>query len=117
MRLSESKRAKSTGETTRKLLESDYLLGVNDEARQGALRFSLEDGGPYLTPKHKKSIPPLMDLPRLLSATERCLDYDETAEDLKNITGTWLIHWWRKTKSIRSRQRRPPCYRQVPEKR
>jgi serine/threonine-protein kinase HipA len=63
----------------------DYLLGVNDEARQGALRFSLEDGGPYLTPKDKDSIPALINLPRLLSATERYLDGDETAEDLKML--------------------------------
>ncbi len=83
MRRAESARAKSTGEATRTLLEVDYLLGVNDEARQGALSFSLEDGGPYLMPKDKESIPPLIDLPKLLSATERYLDDDETAEDLK----------------------------------
>ncbi len=83
MRRAESARAKLAGETTRTLSEVDYLLGVNDEARQGALRFSLEDGGPYLTPKDKESIPPLIDLPRLLSATERYLNDDETAEDLK----------------------------------
>lgn len=83
MRRAESARAKSEGETTRTLSEVDYLLGVNDEARQGALRFSLEDGGPYLTPKDKESIPPLIDLPRLLSATERYLDDDDTADDLK----------------------------------
>jgi serine/threonine-protein kinase HipA len=83
MRRSESVRAKSSGEVTRTLSEADYLLGVNDEARQGALRFSLEDGGPYLTPQDKQSIPPLIELPRLLSAAERYLDDDETAEDLK----------------------------------
>lgn len=83
MRRAESARAKFTKEMVRTLSEADYLLGVNDEARQGALRFSLEDGGPYLTPQDKQSIPPLIDLPRLLSATERYLDDDETAEDLK----------------------------------
>ena len=61
----------------------DYLLGVNDETRQGALRFSLEPGGPYLAPKNEGSIPPLIDLPRLLSATERYLNDDETPADLK----------------------------------
>jgi serine/threonine-protein kinase HipA len=82
MRRAESAR-KSTGEAPRTLSEADYLLGVNDDARQGALRFSLEDGGPYLTPKDEESIPPLIDLPKLLSATERYLDDDETALDLK----------------------------------
>ena len=83
MRRAESARAKLIGETTRTLSEVDYLLGVNDEARQGALRFSLEAGGPYLTPKDKQRIPPLVDLPRLLFATDRYLNDDETAADLK----------------------------------
>ena len=83
MRRAESARTKSAGETARTLSEADYLLGVNDEARQGALRFSLEAGGPFLTPKNQDSIPPMIDLPRLLSATERYLNDDETSEDLK----------------------------------
>ena len=83
MRRAESARAKTAGETARTLTEVDYLLGVNDESRQGALRFSRDPDGEYLTPKDKDSIPPLIDLPRLLSATERYLDDDETAEDLK----------------------------------
>jgi serine/threonine-protein kinase HipA len=83
MRRAESARAKAVNEAPRTLLEADYLLGVNDEARQGALRFSLNPDGPFLTTKGKNSIPPLIDLPRLLSAAERYLDDDETAEDLK----------------------------------
>lgn len=83
MRRAESARTKAINDAPRTLLEADYLLGVNDEARQGALRFSLKPDGPYLAPKGKTSIPPLIDLPKLLSATERYLDDDETAEDLK----------------------------------
>lgn len=83
MRRAESARAKENKETARTLLEMDYLLGVNDEARQGALRFSAAPEGPYLSSKGAISIPPLIDLPKLLSASERFLDDDETAEDLK----------------------------------
>jgi serine/threonine-protein kinase HipA len=83
MRRAESLRAKEAGSAVRTLSEIDYLLGVNDEIRQGALRFSLEPSGPYLAPKDKNSIPPLINLPHLLSATERYLNDDETAEDLK----------------------------------
>jgi serine/threonine-protein kinase HipA len=83
MRRAETARVKTLNEAPRTLLEADYLLGVNDEARQGALRFSLNPDGPFLAPKDKASIPPLIDLPRLLSAAERYLDDDETAEDLK----------------------------------
>lgn len=77
------RRAETAEETGRTLSEADFLLGVNDAARQGALRFSLEDGGAYLAAKDKDSIPPLIDLPKLLSATERYLDDNETSEDLK----------------------------------
>lgn len=83
MRRAESARANAVEETPRTLSELDYLLGVNDESRQGALRLSLEPGGPYLTSKDQNSIPPLIELPRLLSATERYLNDDETSEDLK----------------------------------
>ncbi|PCJ22349.1 MAG: phosphatidylinositol kinase [Rickettsiales bacterium] len=83
MRRAEVARAKELGEAPRSLSEIDYLLGVNDEARQGALQFSLGADGGYLAPKDKNTIPPLVNLPRLLSATERYLNDDETAEDLK----------------------------------
>ena len=83
MRRAESMRAKSAGETARTLSEASYLLGVNDETRLGALRFSQENGAAYLAPKDKDSIPPLINLPKLLSATEGYLNDNETAEDLR----------------------------------
>jgi serine/threonine-protein kinase HipA len=84
MRRAESKRAKAEKRTPVTLSNADYLLRVNDEARQGALRFSLELEQPvFLAEKEKSSIPPIIDLPKLLSATERFLDEDESAEDLK----------------------------------
>lgn len=83
MRRNESIRAKNNNETPRTLTEIDYLLGVGDEARQGALRFSEKTDRPYLAIKTKNSIPPLIALPKLLSASEHFLDEDETAEDLK----------------------------------
>ena len=36
------------GGTPRTLREIDYLLMVDDEARQGALRFAEREGGPFL---------------------------------------------------------------------
>lgn len=84
MRRAESIRAKNQNTQPRTLLEIDYLLGVNDEARQGALRFSMEPNKEvFLAPKEKVSIPPLVYLPKLLSATERFIAADENAEDLK----------------------------------
>jgi serine/threonine-protein kinase HipA len=83
MRRAESIRVKSLGEPVKTLSEVDYLLGVNDETRQGALRFSLDSGGPYLALKGENSIPPLIELPRLLCAAERYLEDGESLEDMK----------------------------------
>jgi len=84
MRRAEAARAKSENTAPTTLFEVDYLLGVNDEARQGALRFSFEQHETvFLKPKDTAAIPPLIYLPKLLSATERFIDYDENAEDLR----------------------------------
>jgi serine/threonine-protein kinase HipA len=83
MRRNETRRAKAAGVAPRNLSEFDYLLGVNDEARQGSLRFSREVGGPFLAADSKSAIPPLVALPKLLSASERFLSSDENDEDLR----------------------------------
>jgi serine/threonine-protein kinase HipA len=84
MRRAEIARTKNANTTSTTLSEMDYLLGVNDEARQGALRFSVEPQDTvYLKPKDKGAIPPLIYLPKLLSATEHFIEDDESVEDLK----------------------------------
>lgn len=83
MRRAERRRAKEQKETPRTLFEGDYLLMVNDFARQGALRFSLEAGGPFLATEQGVKIPPLVELPRLLTAAERITDESETEEELR----------------------------------
>ncbi len=83
MRRAEASRAKSEKQTPRTLFEVDYLLGVSDEARQGALRFSTEPNDTiFLSTKGQSVIPPLIDLSRLLSAAERFIEDNESAEDL-----------------------------------
>lgn len=83
MRRSERQGAKERNEPLRSLNELDYILGVNDEARQGALRFSETESGPFLKPPSEASIQPLVELPRLIAATERFIEDNETAEDLR----------------------------------
>ena len=51
MRRMERRRAEREGQTPRALREIDYLLLVDDEARQGALRFAQQLGGPFLARK------------------------------------------------------------------
>lgn len=83
MRRAERRRAEAAGETPRTLREIDYLLHVNDEARQGALRFALETDGPFLDTGNDMPIPPLVDLPRLLSAAEHVAGDSDSDEDLR----------------------------------
>jgi len=83
MRRAERRRAERAGQAPRALREIDYLLMVDDEARQGALRFSEREGGPFLADQAPTKIPPLIELPRLLSATERVLDDKDSDDDLR----------------------------------
>ncbi len=84
MRRAEAKKAKQEKRIAQTLLEADYLLGVNDEARQGALRFSLKSNPDiFLSPKEKNAIPPLIKLAELLAATEKFLTNDESTEELR----------------------------------
>lgn len=83
MRRAENQRAKQAKETPRSLMEIDYLLGGSDEARQGALRFRDNIHGSFLGIPHKKSIPPLVDLPKLLAAAEHFLMDEESAQELQ----------------------------------
>jgi len=66
------------------LQEIDFLLNVDDETRQGALRFALEPNGAFLArPEQGQRIPLLVDLPRLLTASTHFILEDENDEDIK----------------------------------
>lgn len=83
MRRAERRRAEQAKETPRTLQEIDYLLMVYDEARQGALRFSETAGGAFLATEGTVRIPPLIELPKLLSAVEHVVSDTDTDEDLR----------------------------------
>lgn len=83
MRRSERRRAEREGKAPRTLREIDYLLNVDDEARQGALRFAAREGGCFLAEHGRVKIPPLIELPRLLSAAQHVMGDNETDEDLR----------------------------------
>jgi len=63
----------------RTLSELDYLLGVSDVSRQGALRFRVTQDGDFEHPA--TNVPRLVDLPALLSATRRVANDNEPALD------------------------------------
>lgn len=74
----EAIRAREEGRKKKALQTSDYLLGVYDEARMGALRFALEKGGPFLSADSEETVPPWTTL-RSLEEASREYEKDETA--------------------------------------
>ncbi len=87
MRRVERRRARREGRAPRTLSEADILLLVDDEARQGALRFATEAAGPFLAVPGPARIPPLVELPRLLASAERVADDAEGDDDLRLLLG------------------------------
>lgn len=83
MRRAERKAAERENRTPRTLFEMDFLLLVDDEVRAGALRFAEKEGGPFVAEPGKFRIPPILELNRLLSATERVIEDTESEEDLR----------------------------------
>jgi serine/threonine-protein kinase HipA len=78
----ERRKAREDKRVPRTLLEVDYLLAVGDIARQGALRFAEQEGGPFLA--IGMQIPPLIQLPALLNAAMRLSEDDGGSdEDLR----------------------------------
>ncbi len=82
MRRNELRRAWAEGRQPRTLLAVDFLTLVDDETRLGTLRFKEAGGGPFLTSTGRQ-VPPVVDLPRLLSAATRVIDANETDDDLR----------------------------------
>lgn len=74
--------AKSESRPPRTLNEIDYILRVNDFARQGALRFKENENGEFLTTSESGAVPPLVKLPELLHAAEAINDNTETNKEV-----------------------------------
>ncbi|MFA5243624.1 MAG: HipA domain-containing protein [Sulfuricella sp.] len=74
-RLEREKRTGNAAQNAR-LFESDFLLGVHDSYRAGALRFKLNDQGPFLDNHDGMAAPPMVWL-RELEHASRSLEQDE----------------------------------------
>lgn len=70
--------AKQEGRSVKKLLESDFLLGVYDGHRMGALRFKLDDNGPFLNDNKQMAATPRTSLRELEHAS---LKFEEDNTD------------------------------------
>ena len=63
-----------------RLGESDYLLGVHDAFRSGALRYKLPGAGPFLDDRGDSAAPPFVRL-RELEAASRAIEEDTHNDD------------------------------------
>ena len=68
------------GESTPKLHEIDFLLGVHDVSRMGALRFKLDPNGHFLDDNKDNPTPPITHL-RELQASVKAYEEDEDAKN------------------------------------
>lgn len=84
MQRAERRLAEREGRAVRTLAESDYLLGVADLTRLGALRFRRIGEETFQAPL-RAGVPALIELGRLLQITERVLRDEETDDDLELI--------------------------------
>ena len=74
--------AEQEGRKPRKLLNSDFLLGVYDETRMGAIRFKTDKTGPFISDDDKTPTPPWTSL-RTLEEAARQFENDETGLEQK----------------------------------
>ncbi|MFT3703040.1 MAG: HipA domain-containing protein [Agriterribacter sp.] len=70
--------AKQEDRAVKKLLESDFLLGVFDGHRMGALRFKVQENGPFLNDNKEMAAPPWTSLRELEYAS---LKFEEDNTD------------------------------------
>lgn len=79
MKRREAQRARAEDREEMRLRESDFLLGVHDGHRMGALRFSL-GGGPFLDDDNHLAAPPWASLRELEHASQQ-IDRDDAEGD------------------------------------
>lgn len=80
-----SQQAKEQNEKARNLYDIDFLLGVYDECRMGALRFKTKPDGPFLDNNTEMPTPPWSSIRELQHAADS-LEQDENNDE----TNKWL---------------------------
>ncbi|WP_273276305.1 hypothetical protein [Roseivirga sp.] len=87
MRRKEAAMARLEKRPAQTLFETDYLLGVYDEHRMGALRFKLLDDGPFLSDDRNLASPPWTSI-RQLEEISLKLEEDDAVDDPDYLS--WL---------------------------
>jgi serine/threonine-protein kinase HipA len=87
MRRREAALARNEGRIEQKLFATDYLLGVFDGHRMGALRFKLDKQGPFLNDNKAQASPPWTTLAELENISLK-LEQDDIIDDPEYLK--WL---------------------------
>lgn len=82
MKRREANEARSKGEKAKVLYETDYLLGVYDESRMGALRFKTDLSGSFLDDNKDNPTPPWSSLGELQDAVNH-IEQDDQSDAIK----------------------------------
>jgi serine/threonine-protein kinase HipA len=85
MRRRAAQKANEEGKPAPTLYDIDYLLGVADESRMGALRYKLDANGPFLDNNLLNPTPQMTSIRELQYAAE-ILESDEDSDAVKK----WL---------------------------
>lgn len=81
MKRREEIRAKAAGERPKKLLDSDFLVGVYDEARMGGLRFKTSKDGDFISNDKEYATPPWTSLRELEQASVSFENEEESFDE------------------------------------
>lgn len=110
MKRKEAIDARKEDRKPRKLTESDFLLGVYDESRMGALRFSLEEGGEFLSNDKAFATPPWVNL-RTLENASIAFENDESGLNENGCVSFWppAPPWEAQDPKLRCRPQMAPC--------
>ena len=73
------------------LTEAHVLLMVDDEARQGALRFAESAGGRFVREINGTPIPSLAEIPKLLAAAEHVEEGTETDDEINLLLASGAL--------------------------
>ncbi|WP_129700518.1 type II toxin-antitoxin system HipA family toxin [Kocuria carniphila] len=94
-------RARREHRSLRRLDDLDFLLGVSDDTRQGALRYRIDGDGSFVGEPSR--VPQLIALPELLSASDRLSSEDDPSAAVKQLleTGTTGLGGARPKASVR----------------
>lgn len=84
MKRREAQDARARNEKAKTLYDIDYLLGVYDESRMGALRFKTDPDGPFLDNDNQNPTPPWSSLG----------DLQEAVNHLENDTESDAVRQW-----------------------